>query len=508
MRGMKQMKHIIWISLLCFFLMEANAQKTNVVLENSETLSFDKARGESFQVLRGNVRFRHGNVKMYCDSAYFYDGKNSFDAFGHVKVVQPDSFTVTSNKMFYDGNFQLLRARGNVVMDNSEFVLHTENFDYYKGKGYGYYFDGGKIVDPQYVLTSERGYYYPGPKKSTFKRNVKLENPNLTIVSDTLLFDSKHDVATLVGPSHLYYKDYTVYTDNGWANTKTNEGALFNYSVITSKDGKRITADTILFNKSEGWARAYRNVDLQDSARNMIIRGNKGAFCENPRSAFVTQKPYVIKYAPKEDSLFLHADTLRFLEVDSTERLIRAYYNVRFYRKDLQGKCDSLAYNTADSIMQMFVNPVIWSEENQLTGDQINIYMDGSSPKLIHIVKNAMIVSECEGATENFNQLSSKESKGYIIDNQIRKIDMIGNARSIYFPEDKNGDPMVNKAEGDFMSIYLKNKKLEKIVMKPEPRGVLYPLSKVEKEDLFLRGFSWQKDARPTSWEDIFRHTK
>ncbi len=491
-------------------LIDGHAQKTtNVILENSETLSFDKARGESFQVLKGNVRFRQDRVTMFCDSAYFYDGKNSFDAFGHVRVVQPDSFTITCNKMFYDGNVQLLRARGNVVMDNNKFVLHTENFDYYKGKGYGYYFNGGKIIDPQYVLTSECGYYYPNEKKSSFKNKVKLVNTNVTIVSDTLLYDSKNETATLVGPSVLYYKDYTVNTKNGWANTKTNAGALYDYSVITSKDGKYVTADTILFNKTEGWAKAYHGLDMQDSTRNIIIRGDYGVFTENPRAGYVTKRPYMIKFAPKEDSLFLHADTLRFLEVDSTERLARAYNNVRFYRKDLQGKCDSLTYNSKDSVMQMFTDPIIWSEENQLTGDQIDVYLDSINPKMIHIKKNAMITSECEGAPEYFNQMSSKESKGYIIDNQIRKIDMIGNALSVYFPdEDGGGHSMVNKAEGSLMSIYLKNKKLEKIVMKPQPKGVLYPLSLIEKEELFLKGFKWQKDVRPVSKEDIFRHTK
>lgn len=229
--------------------------------------------------------------------------------------------------------------------------------------------------------------------------------------------------------------------------------------------------------------------------------------------AIVTDRPYAKKYAPNEDTLYLHADTLKYVAVDSTEKLMRAYYNVRFFRPDIQGKCDSLIYSTSDSIMQMHKAPIIWSEQNQLSGEQINVRMDGSSPKEIHITSKAMIIAKAEGLVgvgiDCYNQLSSRESFGYVENNQLRRIDMKGMAHSIYFPENKDGgDAMMNVAEGNLMQIYLKNKKLEKIVMKPRPKGVLYPLSKVEKRDMYLRDFFWSEKDRPSSWKDIFRHTK
>ncbi|MCQ2217933.1 MAG: hypothetical protein MJZ33_05550 [Paludibacteraceae bacterium] len=509
------MRHITFIFLLLVnFFGVANAEKVaNVILENSESLSFDKNRGASIQVLKGNVRFRHDNAVMYCDSAYFYDGENSFDAFGRVKVVQGDSITVLCDKMFYDGNARLLRARGNVVMDNRKFKLYTENFDFYRDANYGLYFNGGKIVDPQYELTSDKGYYYPSSKKVTFKNNVNLVSASFTIKSDTLNYNSVRDIASLVGPSHVYYKEYTVYTENGWAGTKTNDGALYDYSVITSSSGMKVTADSIKFDKNRGWAKAYHNLVMTDSVKGMEVTGNYGYFVQEPQMAIVSGSPLVKKYAPKGDTLYLHADTLKYVAIDSTEKVVRAYHNVRFYRKDIQGKCDSLLYSTADSILQMHNAPIIWSDQNQLSGEQINVHMDGSKPKQIHITNKAMIASKSEGMEgldfECYNQLSSKESIGYMENNQLRRIDMMGMANSIYFPENKGGgDAMMNTAQGSLMQIFLKDKKLEKIVMKPQPKGVLYPLEKVEKRDMFLRDFSWEEDKRPTSWKDVFRHTK
>jgi lipopolysaccharide export system protein LptA len=477
-------------------------KKTNIILEQSETLSFDKPQG--FQVLRGNVRFRHDNAVMYCDSAYFYEGKNSFDAFGNVRIVQ-DSLTLVSNKMFYDGDIRLAKAREKVVMNDGKLIIYTDYMDFDRIQNFGYYFNGGKLVDPQFVLTSKTGYHYPDTKRSFFKTDVVVVNPDFRIESDTLQYNSLTEVIRLVGPSHIFYEDATVYTTNGWANTQKNYGMLYDYSVITSKDGKRMTADSIAFDREAGWSKAYHNAEVQDSVRKTIVYGDYGIFYENPQSGLMTQRPYMIDYS-SPDTLFLHADTLSFVAPDSVTNILKAYHRVRFFREDFQGKCDSLVYISTDSVIDMYKAPVLWSDENQLSGDLIKIYLKDSVPDWIHITSNAMIISQEEDSI-NFNQLSGRESKGYIIEGELRKIDMIGNAISIYFPKDSDDDLIgVNKAEGSLMNIYLKEKKLEKIVMTPDSKGVLYPPDKVPKEQLFLKNFTWQDKIRPKDKDDIFRH--
>ncbi|MDR1730437.1 MAG: hypothetical protein LBR52_07230 [Prevotellaceae bacterium] len=502
---MRIFAHIFFIFL--FFLCGNDTvfaqKKTNVILEHSETLSFDKAN--NFQVLSGNVRFRHENALMYCDSAYFYDGKNSFDAFGHVRVVQ-DSMTMNADKMYYDGDTRLLRARENVTLNDGNMTLNTGFLDFDRVQNFGYYFGGGKLIDPQFELTSQTGYYYPDNKQSFFKTDVVLINPDFTIKSDTLQYNSATEIVRLVGPSHVYYGDYTVFTTNAWTSTRENHGRLYDYSVITSTDGKRITADSIAFDKNQGWAKTYHNAVLQDSVRKIILQGDYGIFHEDPQSGFLTERPYVIDYS-SPDSLFLHADTLSFFNLDSITDMLKAYNNVRFFREDFQGKCDSLVYISTDSVVNMYRAPVLWSEQNQLNGDSVKIYIKDSVPDWIHIIGNAMIVSLEESDSTNFNQLSSRESKGYITDGELRKIEMIGNAISVYFPKDSDGSLVgINKAEGSLMTIFLKEKKLEKIVMTPDSKGILYPPDKAPQEELLLRNFSWQDKIRPKSKDDIFRH--
>lgn len=501
------MKHISSLVLLSFVFclsLSVMAKETqNVILEQCDELTFDKNANasRSYQVLRGNVRFRHGDALMWCDSAYFYDGENSFDAFGHIRVNQEQS-SMLADSLFYDGNTTLMRVRGNVVLNSKEISLYTNFLDYNREKKFGYYYGGGKVVETQNTLTSRRGYYYPDTECYLFLDSVVLIHPDYEIRSDSLRYFSTLGTAYLYGPSHIYGKDYTVFTTNGWTDTKNNKGKLYDYSIVTMNDGKRLTADSIYYDSNLGYVNAFIGVDIKDSLQNVIIRGDYAEYNRNyPRNALVTKNPYILEFSDK-DTLYLSSDTLFYCQVDSIQDEVRAYRNVKFFRVDMQGKCDSMVFYVQDSLGKMFYDPILWSEDNQMTGDRIDIYTKEKRPDKIHITKNAMMSS-----FENinmYNQLAGKEAFAYIEKNRLRRIDMKGNAESIYYTKDEDGAYIgVNKAKGEEMTIFTDNNKLEKIVMTPESEGVMYPPNKFPEDERYLRNFSWEQDLRPKRKEDV-----
>ncbi len=488
---------VILISLPVF------SETRNIILEQCDVLSFDKSTGAQYQVLKGNVRFRHENALMFCDSAYFYDTNNSFDAFGHVKVIDKNS-TMTSDKMFYDGNTTLMKIRNNVTVNNEGTVLTTNTLDFIRNKNYGYYVGGGKIVDPEYELVSQKGYYYPDTKTYFFKKDVVLTHPDYVVTTDSMQFNNESGQMALIGPSCVREKDYTIYTSNAKMNKQTKISRLYDYSVIVSKDGQRLTADSIFYDMNLELAKAYHNVDAQDSSQKVIGRGNYAEFWKKyPSKGYITDHSYVIDYSEK-DSLFLTGDTIYGVEIDSSRSEVRAYHHVKFYRDDMQGKCDSMVYVSDDSILTMYGSPIIWSEESQLTGDQIDIYMKNQKADHIHITKNAMIVQYED--EDMFNQLSGKESMAYLKNNKLTRVDMLGEAISIYYSKDeKDALVGVNKAKGNAMTIFMKsNKKVDKIVMTPDSEGILYSPLRVPEEEKRLSKFKWLEDQRPKSKEDIF----
>lgn len=496
------MKRSLYLLILLCSSMTVWGATKNVILEQCDLLSFDNSQGAEYQVLKGNVRFRHENALMYCDSAYFYDD-DSFDAFGNVRVVDGTTM-MTADQMHYDGETQLMRIRGNVVANNDGTTLNTNALDFFRDRNFGYYFGGGTIHDADMTLTSDKGYYYTTSKDYFFKDHVVLNHPNYTIKSDSLQFNNETGKTILVGPSYVYEQDYTIYTTNAKMNRKTQVGRLYDYSVITSKEGRRLTADSIYYDMDKKLARAYHNIEAQDSTQKVIGRGNYAEFYRQfPSHGYMTDHAYVIDYS-ESDSLYLAADTLFGLEVDSSRSEIRGYHHVKFYRDDMQGVCDSLVYSTNDSILTMYTKPLLWSEESQLSGEKIDIYFKNQKPDYIHIINNAMIVQF--EAEDMYNQLSGRESKAYLKNNSLKRVEMLGGAKSIYYTkDDRNALIGVNKAQGEAMTIHMKSSKtVEKIVMTPDSEGILYPPTRIPEDEKRLDNFNWWEDLRPASKEDIF----
>jgi len=481
----------------------ANAGVTLVYLENSESLSFDKVLNPDVQVLKGNVRFRHDNAIMYCDSAYFFETQNSFNAFGHVKIVQGDTLFVYGDLLYYDGNTKLGRLRHNVKLINRKTTLTTDSLNYDRAANIAYYYTGGKIVDPLNKLTSVWGQYTTSSNEALFKTKVVLTNKNFTLKSDTLKYNTKSSIANIVGQTHIRYNNETdIYSRNGWYNTNTEKMMLLCRSIIKHKDGKTMTGDSLFYDKKMHYGEGFTNVELIDSIQKSTLKGDYVNYNEKSEVGLAIDSAQVIDWSSK-DSLFLHADTL-YRSKDSIYNAIRANYHVRFFRNDVQGLCDSLTYSTRDSIMNMSGLPVIWSDVHQLSGNDIKAFVKDNKVKKLEIQGAAIAVEKVDSI--NYNQLSGKEIIALVDSGQVRKVSVNGNAETIYFPRDEKDSSLigVNKTQSSFVVMYLKNKKVERLVMTSASTGTLYPLLQLPISDLYLKNYFWLDNERPKKKEDIF----
>lgn len=321
--------------------------KSKVYLIHSDLLRKD-SRHPDAQVVVGNVVFRHDSVYMYCDSAYYYDKISSFEAFSNVKMNQGDTLFLYGDRLYYDGNTQIAEVRMNVRMENRNTTLLTDSLNYDRVYNLGYFFDGGTLMDEQNVLTSEWGQYNPGTKQSVFNYNVKLVNPQFTLTSDTLEYNTASKIANIVGPSDILSDNNHIYSEKGTYNTVTGKAYLLDRSVLTN-EGKQLTGDSLFYDRNEGLGEAFRNMVLTDTVNKNMMTGEYGYYNEKKKYAFATDKAVAVDYS-QGDSLFLHGDTLLMetfhLDTDSMFREMRAFHKVRFYRTDVQGVADSLVFST------------------------------------------------------------------------------------------------------------------------------------------------------------------
>jgi lipopolysaccharide export system protein LptA len=476
-----------------------------IELLNANTIEFDKSLGNGAKRLIGNVRFKQNNAIMTCDSAYFYED-NTVDAFSHIHINQGDTVHLYGDLLRYNGNEKMAHITNNVRLVDRNTVLVTKNIDYNTRDNIAYYVDGGKITNGPDNLESTIGYYYANEKMFYFRRNVVVRNPKYVIKSDTLKYQTIIRQAYFLGPTTITSKENFIYCENGWYNTMTNK-AQFQKNAYLKGKGQIIKGDSLFYDRNKSFGRAIRNVSIVDSARNVTLTGHYGEYYEKPEAALMTQHARLIKVDSKGDSLFAHADTLRMnLDTTGIHRRFYGYHGARFYKSDIQGICDSLSFSFIDSTFKMYGHPVLWSGENQITSDYIDMLTANNQMKEMHMKGVSMIVSKEDSV--KFNQVKGRDMLGTFKDNELVRIDVTGNSQTVYYPKDGPEIIGMNKAESSDLIIFLENRKVHKIRFITQPAATLYPLKDAPDADKFLRGFKWFGELRPVSANDIFREVK
>ena len=514
--------HRIWIvMILCLFGLcivqskqpvkkrprkTARVEDKRIYLVHADVMHYDQFKNRDATVLSGKVHFTHSGARLYCDSAYFYEQSNSFEAFGHVKMYQGDTLSLFSDYAYYDGNDQLAQARHNVILKHRKSTLYTDSLDYDRMYNLGYFFEGGKLVDNGSTLTSDWGEYHTDTKQAMFYYDVRLRNKKFFLTTDSLYYDTNTSRAHIIGPSDITSGSSHIYSEDGYYNTNTEQAELFGRSVMTDK-GRRLVGDSVYYDSKNGTSHAYWNVVYVDSVNKNKMTGDYCEYNEDTGYAMATDRAVAIDYS-QTDSLYMHADTFKIytfnINTDSVYRKIHAYNKVRAYRVDVQAVCDSLVYNSQDSCMTMYRDPIVWNNRQQLFGEEIRVYMKDSTIHRAHVVGQAFSVEQLPD-TVHFNQVSSKQMLAYFEKGEIYEADAVDNVLVVYYPQDDADSTLIglNYTETPLLKMFMENRKMKKIWME-KPTGTLYPMSQIPPQKYFLPGYAWFDYIRPLNKDDIF----
>lgn len=521
---------IIFSMVLCFFvlgLLNAAIRKgkrkptdERVQLVHADELRYDAyGPNPDVQIVKGHVAFTHKGARLNCDSAYFYQSTNSMRAFGHVRFRQGDTLSLTCDRAWYNGEEQMLEARQNVVLKHRKQTLYTDSLNYDRLYEYAYFFNGGRLIDGKTKLSSDWGEYHTATRTARFNLDVQLKTPKNWISTDTLYYDTRKSRAHVVGmyttdkgrgkemPSIIRGKDNTITTTDGYFNTAKDEAELYGRSTVVNKE-KTITADTLYYNSETGKNRGKGRVIFVDDKNLQKITCEKMEYNEKIGRGYATKNLLVMDYSRK-DTLYMHADTMRIetfnINTDSVFRKVHCYNKVRTYRVDIQSVCDSLVFNSKDSCLTMYRDPIIWNAGRQLLGEVVKVFMNDSTVREAHVLGQALSVEQLPDSTY-YNQVSSKDMYAYFVNGQMRRSDAVRNVRSIYFPIDSKDSTLIglNYVETDTMKMYMSpNRQLERIWM-PKAQGTLYPMSQIPPTRYKLDVFAWFDYMRPKDKDDVF----
>ncbi len=459
------------------------------------------------QIVKGRVHFLHQGAHMTCDSAYFYEASNSFRAFGHVRMKQGDTLSLTSDYAYYDGNEQMAEARHHVVLQHRGSRLYCDSLNFDRMYGIGYFFEGGKLVDKKTVLTSDWGEYHTATKQAVFKYDVHLKSPKYIVKTDTLYYDTRKSTARVDGPSVVTSGKSVIHTTKGLFDTQRDKAQLFERSTVTNK-GKNMTADSLYHDSKRGISQGYGHVVYTDNIQKNQLTGGYCYYNEKTGYAVATKNPVAMDFSQK-DTLYLHADTMKLytfhIDTDSMYRKVHAFHKVRAYRTDVQAVCDSLVFNSKDSCMTMYKDPIVWNANRQLLGEKILVYFNDSTVRFAHVIGQALSVEQMADG-KHYNQVASKQMKAFFIDGNMREAWAEGNVASVYYPIDDKDSTLIglNYIETDTMKMYIgADRQLQRIWM-PKAEGTLYPMTQAPAEKHALPSFAWFDDVRPLNKDDIY----
>ena len=229
----------------------------------------------------------------------------------------------------------------------------------------------------------------------------------------------------------------------------------------------------------------------------VIIFGEKGIYDKQEGTSKVFGEP-LMKRILKQDTLFMSADTLVSVEnADKDKERILAYHNILIFKKNLQGKCDSMAYFLSDSTIKMYHDPVLWSQSNQMEADSINIEFKENIIYKKYLRRNSFLTSI--DTMGQFNQIKGRNMSGYFDEaGNIESMDVNGNGESHYFVLE--GDSLfvgMNKIYCSSMKLRFEKNRLDNITFYKNPEAWFIPPHELRKDEVLLEGFQWRGDERP-----------
>jgi lipopolysaccharide export system protein LptA len=454
--------------------------------------------------LLGNVKIRHNEVTMLCDSAYYFKNKNQVKAFSKIHIEQGDTLDLYGDYLFYDGKTEKALLNGNVELIDKETHLYTDAIDYDVKNKIALYDHNGKITNANNTLTSLIGIYYVSDNLFRFKKDVKIVNPDYVMTADTMNYNTKTETAFFEGPSELKGDSMYLYCERGWYDTKNKITSIWRNALIDNRK-QVVRGDSLFFNDSTGYGESFGHVVMADTANDILVKGNYSWYYKQPERFMITDKAEFVQVSNK-DSLFLHADTIRATIVADTAgktyRLIRAYFGCRIFSKDLQAKCDSLSYSFQDSVIRFYRAPVIWSAENQLTADSMAVFNKNRQTDRLELYNSALIVSQVDSI--RFNQFKGKSLTGYFKNNELYKLEIRVNVESIYYLLDGEDVAGIDQAKCANLEVLVSKGKILEINQIQGPEGSTDPPEKGIPDAKRFKEYKWFDIIRPKKRDDIF----
>ncbi|MEN6569197.1 MAG: OstA-like protein [Rikenellaceae bacterium] len=537
-------------------------EKSLIRLIDAKSAVLTTSMGREYREIKGPAQFLHDNTLILCDSAVWDTQANIVDAIGHVKIIQKNT-TLYSDNIKYLADQSLAQVRGNLVelVDNEGGRLRTNFIDYFTKDSIGMFYNGGCLMNKDSsFIESSNGYYYAKEDRFLFQMKVEMQSDTVLMKTDSLAYLAKENKAVFLTKTLAWQGDGFLMAKGGWYD-RNNEYIHFSNDVYIKTKNNEIWAKEIDFDRKTGNAKLEYDVQVLDTAQSAIILADRVNYTSKPESIVLEKEPSIALFTVENevrDTLFFSADTIIYQtrlhkDVDSsvitiskqrrdlskrdpiTEiysslkakasllnktnsdtvnvdtltvnmdtvkvKFLTAFKNVKFYRSNIQGVCDSLQFNSLDSLIRLYKEPIIWNENKQLSADSIQVILSGRKLKKAELNSSAFVVMQEDSS--HYDQVKSADIIIFFDDGKLSKFDALGSASVLFFFEEDSVLTTMNEKECKALSATMLDNKIHRVRYFENINSNAYPLFNLPDNKQKLKGFKWADEKRPKNRYDV-----
>ena len=494
----------IFLNLISFCLL---GQKKEKITYKADELKFRRINKEPVRKLINNVVFIQGNTEIKCDSANFYNKKNVLEAYGNILITNSDSSTINAELLIYDGESKIAKLRNNVIYKKNEEQIRTNSLDYFIEEKKGIFSNNGELKDEENVLTSKNGIFYGDKDLSIFYVNVELLGDDYILKSDSMTYNSITKEAITYGYTEIISDDSLYIESLGGSFIQGSNNSKLNSSKIETNE-YTLEAEFINFDETNSIYFAEKNVKLKIKKTDYFVIGDKG-FYDRKSNLTKIYGNTLLKKNIEKDTFYLSSDTILALDKKNEINKLFAYNNVKFYKNNFVGKTDSVVFFVSDSLLEMYNNPIIWNNNNQISSDTIKFKLIDEKVDEMNLIKNSFIISK--DSLDNFNQIKGRNMKASFYDNDfLKSIEVFGNGETIYFGINEENSSIIglNYIICSDLKLNFNENEIENIIFYRNPKAKMIPPHEITESDLYLKSFDWRMDEAPNIQDVVFYFRK
>ena len=402
-----------------------------------------------------------GTTRIYTSDGN-YNLKTGQGNFGKRSIIQDSTQTIVGDILAFEKKTGQFEGRGNVVYkDTAQGVVLISNHLF-----------GNR--NKKSLLATEKPVMI-----------LKQEGDSIYVAADTLFSGLMRDLDSLQ-KIYGHQKDTIIVADSMMA-----KKGIISKNVIPVVDSTVALLDTAMKKMAEA---KVLNTDTLISKEKIIAHPDSIAVITKKKDSVVVPLKDILAKA-RQDSIKARTDTLRFFT---------GFHHVRIFSDSLQAVSDSMYFSSVDSVFRLYQSPVVWSKENQITGDTMYLFTKLRKPYRLQVFEKGLAINRIE--KENYNQVKGRTINGYFKDGNIDNIRAKGNAESIYYAQDEDSSYIgVNRTTADMIDMYFVNKELKKVVFRSDVKGKTVPIKEADNTFSKLPEFKWWDNRRPKTKSELFQ---